>query len=192
MINDIISFWLYQCNERDAAYDLLTSYQYSHKWTQYGDLGGIYAKPSGKYFEPDDNGDLFIAQAIWYDIPCILNYVEEPLLFDVIAWKPEAPRQWYFYRGESGLILGEKAIFEASIHKKPLILHSTPFAWLRSGCKGCVLLDCHGLNRLYGLKNVICEDVAHGTRIEQGLSLYYRKNMPHLSVPAQNGGIARW
>jgi len=187
MSNDLIKFWLNQCNKRDKANALLKKYQYHHDWIKQGELGGLHARVNNKYFEPDENGKFYIAQAIWHDTPSARNYVEKPLLFDIIAWHPDNPRKWYSYCGETGLYLGEKAHFEASIHKEPLTLHSTPLAWLRSGCKGCALLDHHGLNRLYGLQEVICEDVAHGTRVEQGLSLYYKRNMPRISVASQVG-----
>lgn len=189
-MSDMIKFWLNECcHLQSKASNLLESYQYKHDWIRHGDIGGIHAKPTGKYFEPDETGELFIAQGVWYDPPSLHNSVEEPLLFDVIAWHPENPRQWYFYHGEMGLILGERAYFEASLFDEHLSLYSTPFSWLRSGCKGSVLLDHHGLNRLYRLKEVVCEDVAHGTRIEKGLSLYYLQNMPRLSIPA-HGGVA--
>ena len=181
---DLISFWLYQCCFRAEAYSLLNLFQYSHEWIKYGDLGGVYAVPTGKFFEPHEHGSFFVAQAVWYDMPSAHNEIEEPLLFDIIAWHPEKPRQWYFLRGEAGLILGEKAMFQAAILHEPLLLHSSPLAWLRSGCKGCVLLDYHGLGRLYGLKNLICEDAAHGARIEQGMTRYHKRNFPRLSFSA--------
>jgi hypothetical protein len=162
---------------------------YCHDWLKCGDLGGIHARPTGKYFEPDNDGDFFIAQAVWYDQPSAYNYVEEPALFDIIAWHPENPRQWYYLRGETGLILGEKAMFEAGTFGEPLQLHSSPLTWLRSGCKGSVLLDHHALNRLYGLQDVVCEDVAHGTRIEIGLALYHKRNSPRLSVPVSREAV---
>lgn len=72
---------------------------------------------------------------------------------------------------------------------EPLQLHSSPLAWLQSGCKGSVLLDHRGLNHLYGLQDVVCEDVAHGTRIERGLALYHKRNFPRLSVPASREAV---
>ena len=90
---NLIEFWLYQCAARREAYALLEQCQYYHDWIKYGDLGGIHARITGKYFEPDDDGDFFIAQAVWYDQPSARNYVEEPMLFDIIAWHPENPRQ---------------------------------------------------------------------------------------------------
>jgi len=189
--SDLVKFWLNECCPLQLkSCNLLASYQYCHNWLKYGDIGGIHAKVSGKFFTLDDGGEFYIAQAVWYDQPTAHNYVDAPCLFDIIAWQPDAPRQWYFLRGEAGLILNEKALFEAGLWKEPLTLRSTPFAWLRAGCVGSVLLDHHGLNRLYGLSEIVCEDLAHGNRVEAGLSHYYRKNMPRLSVPAFQGGAA--
>lgn len=188
MTHGLTSFWLNQCNESGKAYKLLESYQYHHKWTKYGDLGGIHARISGKYFEHDENGVFYIAQAVWYDTPCMLNYVESPCLQDIIAWHPDNPSKWYFYRGETGLILGEKAYFESGVFHTPLPIKATPFSWLKSGCQGITLLDHHGLNKLYGLKEVVCEDMAHGLRLEKGLNIYFRRSIPSISIPKHNGG----
>lgn len=180
---DLTQYWLNRCQTK-KSYDLLSEYQYRHDWCQYGDIGGLNVRLSGKFFEQDDDGDFMIAQPVWLDPPSLYNPVEKPLLFDLIVWHPEDPHRWYFMRGEPGLILGERALFKSSICREPLLLHTTPFAWLKSGCTGSVLLDHHGLNKLYCLKEVVCEDINHGTRIEKGLSMYYLKNMPRISVPA--------
>lgn len=176
-----ISFWLNHC-QSDHAYSLLAQYGYKHDWIKHGDIGGITARISGRFFEWDKDGDFYIAQPIWRDIPSGKNLVTEPILYDVIAWTPSNPAQWYFLRGEHNLILGEKAMHRASICNEPIQLHATPFAWLKAGCRGSVLLDCHGLDRLYGLSEVVCESVDQGKRIKKGLSMYYLKNMPRLSV----------
>lgn len=183
-----ISFWLNNC-QSDHAYKTLSDYGYEHNWILHGDIGGIHARISGKYFEPDEDGDFFIAQPVWESQPCLYNYVEEPILYDIIAWHPSKPGDWYFYRGETGLILNEWELLESSLYKEPVKLHSTPFAWLQSGCEGSVLLDHHGLSKLYGLSEVVCEDIEHGTRLEKGLSMYYRANLPHLTVPALQENI---
>ena len=182
---DNISFWLDYC-QAPKAYTLLEKHGYKHDSIQHGDIGGIKAKISGKFFERCERGNFMIAQAIWEDTPSISNLVEEPILFDIITWHPESHHRWYFLRGEHGLILSERSVFESSIFGDPLTLHSTPFAWLKSGCQGSVLLDQHGLNRLYGLNEVICENTDHGKRLERGLSMYYMKNMPRLSVIKEN------
>lgn len=185
---DNIPYWLNHCHT-DQPYALLESYGYKHDWIKHGDIGAVKATTSGKYFELDECGDLMVVQGVWYDTPALYNPVDEPMLFDVISWHPASPRKWYFLRGECGLILGEKSLFQSSILHKPLRLHATPFGWLKSGCEGSVILDHHGLNRLYGLKELVCEDIEHGTRLEKGLNMYYRTNIPRLRVPAPVEGL---
>ncbi len=187
MQETLVSFYINHCFATERAEILLQSYGYEHNALSFGYVGGSNVKTSGRYFEPNAEGEFMIVQAVWHDIPSMDNPLAEDdlLLFDLICWHPKEPRKWYFLRGEAGLILGEKAMFEASVFEKPLQLHRTPFAWLQSGCRGSVLLDHHGLNRLYGLQSeVICENIEHGERIEKGLSLYYRKNMPRITIPA--------
>ncbi len=190
-MSDLISFWLNQCNPASKkTYDLLAQYQYNHDWIKHGDLGGLNVKTSGKYFEPDECGEYMIAQGIWYDQPSLSNWVDESMLFDVIAWHPEEPKRVYFYRGEPSLILGERFMFEANILGKPLMLKRSPFDWLKSGCEGSVLLDKHSLSRLYGLNDVVCTDVDHGERIQAALSQRYLENIPNISIPSGMRGAA--
>lgn len=178
----ITSFWLYQCQSKQA-YTLLEQYGYYHDELKYGDIGGLKVRLSGKRFEPCENGPFMIALAVWQDTPSWDNNIEDPILNDIIAWRPEAPSQWYFYRGEQGLVLNERSMFECTLLDNPLIIHSTPLAWLQSGCRGCVLLDEHALKHLQGVNDVICEDVHHGTQIENSMHAYLMQGMPNLSVP---------
>ncbi len=182
-MRDLIRFWLDHC-QSSRAYSLLEEHGYIHNSYMHGDIGGLNARMSGRFFELDENGEFMIAQAVWRDTPSPSNPVGDPILYDIIAFHPGRPNKWYFLRGEPGLILGEKAHHRASLFDEPLIIHSNPFSWLTSGCVGSVLLDHHGLNQLYGLHEIICENVEHGTRIETGLSIYYKTNMPRFSVPA--------
>lgn len=180
---DNISFWLYQCQSA-RAYEVLAAYGYKHSSVLHGDIGGATVRVSGRFWELDEGGNYMIIQPVWYDTPSLANPVDEPLLFDLIAWHPRKPEKWYFYRGERGLILGEKPLFEADVFHNPLQLHRTPFAWLKAGCQGSVLLDKHSLNRLSGLKEVVCEDVNQGVRLKEALYAHHLMGMPHLTVPA--------
>jgi hypothetical protein len=167
---DNTSFWL-NCCQSSKAHKVLRHHSYNHDPIKHGDLGGIKARISGKFFEWDRDGDFYIAQAVWREAPSLNNPVEFPILYDIIAWQPDSPHQWYFLRGEAGLVLGEKSLSRANLIDEPLRLHSTPMAWLKSGCKGSVLLDHYGLGKLYGLQNIICENIEHGTRLERDLSM---------------------
>lgn len=177
-----ISYWLKHCHDAEP-YVLLEQFQYKHDWLALGDLGGMRARISGKFFEWDSDGDFYVMQGVWRDIPAPLNPVDEPILYDVICWHPDRPQRWHFLRGECGLILGERAVHRANICNEALQLYRTPFDWLKAGCNGAVLLDKYGLNRLYGLPELICENVEHGKSIEVALHSYYLSNIPRLSVP---------
>ncbi len=183
----LLSFFVSKCFETDRAEALLEEYGYRHEPFRLGYVGGGNVRISERYFEPDPEGNFMIVQGVWHDIPSMDNPLEEDelLLFDLIAWHPDKPRKCYFLRGEPGLILGEKAMSNALLVDKPLQLHRTPLGWLQSGCAGSVLLDTHSIGRLSGLQGeVICEDIEHAERIERGLGLYHKTNMPRLSVPA--------
>ncbi len=150
-----------------------------------GYQGGAKIRVSGRFFQHDEGGNFCVVTPVYLGpTPTLREPVENPVIADLVAWHPSNPGKWHFLRGEAGLILGERAMFEASIFGEPLRLYRTPFAWLQTGCAGSVLLDHHGLNRLYGLREVVCKNIEHGERIERGLSLFYRKNMPSISVPA--------
>lgn len=99
-------------------------------------MGGCNARVEGKFFDPDPDGEFYIVQGVWRDIPSLDNPLSEDelILFDLIAWHPKEPRQWYFLRGEAGRTLGERAMSDALLIDRPLQLHRTPFAWLQSGC----------------------------------------------------------
>lgn len=59
---------------------------------------------------------------------------------DLIALRSDAPDQWWLRFGTPP-ILGQGAV-ELAIHlDHPLILHGTPWGWLRGGCAGAVVLD---------------------------------------------------
>ncbi len=177
---DLIPFWLYQCRSFEA-YKRLSKYGYKHDLV-HGDIGAIRANVSGFFIEPDEQADYLIAQAVWYNTPSVHNYVPEPVLYDIIAWHPDRPNEWYFTRGEHGLVLGYKALWTASMCEQPLLLHSTPLEWLLAGCEGSVLLDSHATSHLYGLSNIICPNLDYALLIEVRLTNHYKQNTPSIAV----------
>lgn len=185
----LLNVFVNQCFETDKADAVLEEYGYRHEPFRLGYVGGGNVRISGRYFEPDPEGAFMIVQGVWHDVPSLDNPLPDEglLLYDLICWHPKTPLKWHFFRGEAGLILGERAMFEASTFAETLQLHRTPFSWLQSGCAGSVLLDQNALGRLYGLQGeVICESLEHAERIDKCLSLYYRTNMPRLSVSAHS------
>lgn len=185
-MKNLISFWLNSCQSGEG-YDLLRCYGYEHDQFNHGDIGGAKVKTADSFFEYDNSGEFMILQAVWEDQPARGNEVRHPIIYDIIAWHPRSPRKWFFLRGEPCLILGERAYFDATIHHEPLLLKPHPLAWLKSGCEGAVLLDHHGLNRLYGLKKVICANEAHSHRVRKGLQQYYLLNTPDVYIQPSEG-----
>ncbi len=65
--------------------------------------------------------------------------IEHPILCDLIAWRPAEPAQWWYRWGCDTPALGDEYVEDAHT-LGPLYCHRTPLDWLRSGCRGTVLL----------------------------------------------------
>jgi hypothetical protein len=65
---------------------------------------------------------------------------ERERLDDLVAWRPGSPTTFWRRTGTATL-MGEAAIFEALETGEPLRLFATPFAWLKGGRGGFVILD---------------------------------------------------
>ena len=72
--------------------------------------------------------------------PSIYSGVENPVLIDMIAWRPDDPARWWYRTGE-GAVLGVDHLDLAHTEAWPISLHRTPLDWLRAGCRGAILLD---------------------------------------------------
>ena len=80
-------------------------------------------------------------QPVWRGpAPSIYSGVENPILDELIAWRPAEPGQWWYRWGADWPALGDHFIDDAHINGKPLNCHLTPLDWLRGGCRGCVML----------------------------------------------------
>ena len=72
--------------------------------------------------------------------PSIYCGVENPILDELIAWRPAEPGRWWYRWGADWPALGDHFIDDAHIDGKPLDCHLTPLEWLRGGCRGTVML----------------------------------------------------
>ncbi len=186
MTDGNIVFWLNYCiSYSPQVYKALAQAGYHHDWIRHGDLGGIRAQIDGRFFEPDPDGEFWIAQPVWVEQPTGFHYVENPILEDLIAWQPAQPDIWYFLRGETGLILGEENLVFAQLAGEKAVLHRTPLDWLKAGRKGAVLLDEHGLHRLLDVAEIVCADVKHGTEVKEKLNRHCLRQMPKFYVSSQ-------
>ena len=90
------------------------------------------ATTSDGLFELHDSGEL--ALIVPEGAPEVPGWDK---IYDLIAFKPDRPGQWWRRRGDADL-LGEANI--ASWKLSPLVIHATPLSWLRGGAAGlCVI-----------------------------------------------------
>ena len=95
---------------------------------------------AGRGFDFDHAGTPAIIQPVWRGLaPSIESDVERPNLADMIAWHPAEPRRWWYRWDCDSPALGDEYVEDAHA-AGPLFCHLTPLAWLRSGCRGTVLL----------------------------------------------------
>lgn len=175
---DLINFWLNDCYAPERAEEILYEHGISYNGRLLGEVKIIYGSPSGCYIEPSSEGVEMIAVPVWYEIPCLLSPVDDPCLFDIIAFNPQEPKKWYFLRKEYGLILGERNLFNASINNDPLVVHRTPLDWLANGCQGIVLLSQSSISRLQGTHKITGPDTGFLHKIIKNLRSRKLQDIP--------------
>ncbi len=96
---------------------------------------------TGRLWMPEPTGTPSFIQPVWDGpAPSIYCGVENPVLIDMIAWRPDDPPCWWYRTGDSHA-LGADHLDLAHVEGWPISLHRTPLDWLRAGCRGAVLLD---------------------------------------------------
>jgi hypothetical protein len=104
-------------------------------WTRISTIGG-------RCYTPSDAGNVMIVQPVWAGpAPSIYQAVEHPILFDLLAWRPSEPTQWFYRIGDPGGVLGADLLDLAHAEDLPISFATTPLDWLRGDCRGAVLLD---------------------------------------------------
>ncbi len=95
---------------------------------------------TGRLWMPEPTGTPAFILPVWAGpAPSIYYGVENPVLIDMIAWRPNDPSQWWYRTGEGGA-LGIDNLDLAHTEGWPISLHRTPLDWLRASCRGAVLL----------------------------------------------------
>ncbi len=95
----------------------------------------------GRGFDLSPAGVPAVIQPVWRGAaPSIYQAMENPVLDELIAWRPAEPGQWWYRWGASWPALGDHYIDAAHINGDPLQCHLTPLSWLRGGCRGTVML----------------------------------------------------
>ncbi len=96
----------------------------------------------GRLWVPEPTGTPAFILPVWAGVaPSIYQVVENPVLIDMIAWRPDDPASWWYRQGEVDVDLGAGHLDLAHVEGWPISLHRTPLGWLRAGCRGAVLLD---------------------------------------------------
>ncbi len=109
-----------------------------------GGLAWSRVTTAGRAFDFDPGGIPAIIQPVWRGpAPSIYQGVQHPVLADLIAWRPAAAARWWYRWGCDTPALGDHYLEAAHDvgARIPLVCHLTPLDWLRSGCRGTVLLD---------------------------------------------------
>ena len=107
-----------------------------------GDLGWARVATAGRIYTPADAGDVMLIQPVWAGpAPSIYIDVDNPLIADLIAWRPEESTSWYYRLGTPGCVLGADNLDLAHSEGWPICFATTPLDWLRGCCRGAVLLE---------------------------------------------------
>ncbi len=96
---------------------------------------------TGRLWMPEPTGTPAFILPVWADpAPSIYYGVENPVLIDMIAWRPDDPAAWWYRQGEADLVLGAEHLNLAHIEGWPISFATTPLEWLRGNCHGACLL----------------------------------------------------
>ncbi|MEE9250364.1 MAG: hypothetical protein V3U93_04480 [Alphaproteobacteria bacterium] len=97
---------------------------------------------TGRLWMPSPTGAPAFILPVWAGpAPSIYSGVENPVLIDMIAWRPDDLARWWYRLGEVEVDLGADHLDLAHVEGWPISLHRTPLDWLRADCRGAVLLD---------------------------------------------------
>jgi hypothetical protein len=139
-----------------------------------GDPLPVRVRVDGTFFRPSSpDGTVMLVQPVYAGpIPSIYDPVESPCLADMIAYNPRTPGNWYWRRGEYGLVLGDENLEHAEHFHESVRLYQTPFDWLKAGGDGVCPLDRrdNALERLRHVGGVIVDSVGLGREIERTMS----------------------
>ena len=101
---------------------------------------------AGRGFDFGHDGIPAVIQPVWRGpAPSLETGVEYPVLADLIAWHPTEPFLWWYRWFADSPALGDEYIeaahTAAQADAQMIECHLTPLDWLRSGCRGTVLLE---------------------------------------------------
>ena len=95
---------------------------------------------TGRVWMPEPAGAPAFVLPVWVGpVPSIYCGVENPVLVDLIAWRPDDPTTWWYRTGE-GAALGTENLALAHTEGWPISFAATPLDWLRGDSRGACLL----------------------------------------------------
>ena len=107
-----------------------------------GGLGWARISTTGRVYQPGNIGTVMIIMPVWAGpAPSIYQGVENPVLIDMIAWRPDDLARWWYRQGDVELVLGADHLELAHATGWPISFTTTPLDWLRADCRGACLLD---------------------------------------------------
>lgn len=123
-------------------------------------LGLVQAAVHDREWEPADNALTAITVPIWANDGAI----------DILALDPNNESKWW-HRSDLASVIDYIEIQRAAFFKEPLLIHATPFAWLRAGATGTVILDWHANVEFWlsGVHRLLCHDVHTARRLDRAL-----------------------
>ena len=106
-----------------------------------GGLAVARISTAGRLWTPEPTGAPAFVLPIWAGpAPSIYCGVENPVLTEMIAWRPDDPMFWWYRQGDVDAVLGADHLDLAHSERWPITFELTPLDWLRANCCGACLL----------------------------------------------------
>ena len=125
-------------------------------------IGAARIAPSADgTYRPDPTGELAYILGV-FDV--------DHELVDLLAWHVGSPGRWW-RRFAAWPVLGARELAKARYYHDPVVLHSTPDAWVLAGGDGVCLLDWHlDLRPLFeGVSAVRCDSQTLAARFQTAI-----------------------
>ena len=129
------------------------------------------------------------------EVSAIIEVLEvaagERWLIDLVAWPIDRPSDFATAIGHADVLGGDQLTNPSSFFgDRPLQVHRTPRAWLRTGCRGVVLLDERrgGIRLADALGRLLAEDLDHARALHRAMGRAFPTR--RIRVPASPIGSA--
>jgi len=90
-------------------------------------------------------------------------------MIDIVGWMPDDPAKFWLHTGVAWALGSDQARIASWGNSGPLRVHRSPVDWLRSGCRGTVVIDqkTNGPDRLGRVKHLIASNRQHAQRLKK-------------------------